>query len=96
MSVTSTLSTSRRGYLSRIELEQYSNITITNDAEADDKISQAEEMVDQYVGVQPKFMGEQIVGRAAGAGSTTLTLQTSQQNLYDVDYFKLCEVEILG
>lgn len=96
MSVTSGNPTSRRGYLSRSELAEFANITITDSTEADDKISQAEEMVDQYVGVQKKFMPEQIVGRATAGGSTSLTLQSNQQNIYDVDYFKLCEVEILG
>lgn len=46
---------SRRGYLSQAELEQYANITITDATEADDQISQAEELIDSYVGPQPKF-----------------------------------------
>lgn len=96
MGVTSTQPTSRRGYLSQSELEQFANITITDVNEADDRISQAEELIDGYVGPQDKYMENSITGMVSAAGSTSLTLETSQQNTYDVDYFKLCEVEILG
>lgn len=96
MGVTSTQPTSRRGYLSQSELEQLANITITDVTEADDVISQAEELIDAYVGPQSKHIEETIKGVAAAATSTGLTLETSQQNTYDIDYFKLCEIEILG
>jgi hypothetical protein len=96
MGVTSTQPTSRRGYLSQSELEQFANITITDVNEADNKINQAEEMIDSYVGAQDKYMEEVVTGLAASAGSTTITLETSQQNTYDIDYFKLCQIEILG
>lgn len=96
MGVTSTQPTSRRGYLSQGELEQFANITITDTSEADDKISQAEEMIDAYVGAQNKYMTESIKGVCAAVASTTFTLESTQQNVYDIDYFKLCEVEILG
>lgn len=96
MSVISTLPTSRRGYLSRAELAQFSNISITDDTEADDRISQAEEMIDAYVGYIEKFMEREYEGRVSAAGSNTFTLQSDQQNTLDVNYFQLCEVEILG
>ncbi len=96
MGIASTQPTSRRGYLSQSELEQLENITVTNTAEADDQISQAEELIDAYVGPQDSYMPNHIVGLAAAAGALSLTLELSQQNTYDVDYFKLCEIEILG
>lgn len=96
MGVTSTQPTSRRGYLSQGELEQMANITITDSTEADDRISQAEELIDAFVGPQDKYMENTVVGMASAAGSTSITLETSQQNTFDIDYFKLCEVEILG
>lgn len=96
MGVTSTQPTSRRGYLSQSELEQLANITITDATEADDRISQAEEMIDAYVGYQNKYMPEKIIGLTDTAGASTLTLETAQQNTYSADYFKLCQVEILG
>lgn len=96
MGVISALPTSRRGYLSRSELEQFANITITDNTEADDKISQAEELIDAYVGPQIKFFQSDLIGRASAGGSLTLTLQSDQQNLYDIDYFIWCEIEIIG
>ena len=96
MGVTSTQPTSRRGYLSQSELEQLANISVTDTSEADDKISQAEEMIDGYVGAQDKYMCESIKGVCAAVGATSFTLESTQQNVYDVDYLKLCEVEILG
>jgi len=96
MGVDSNLPTSRRGYLSQNELKQFANITIKDSDEADDVISQAEEMIDAFIGIQPKFMGHIIIGKAVGGGSTSLILQSDQQNIYDIDYFKWCEVEIIG
>lgn len=96
MGITSTQPTSRRGYLSQSELEQLANITITDTVEADDRISQAEEMIDAYVGAQEKYLEHKITGLASAAGATSLTLEQSQQNTYDIDYFKLFEIEILG
>lgn len=96
MGVNSTLATSRRGYLSQAELAQFADITITDTTEADDQISQAEEMIDSYVGYHDKFMTETVQGRCASAGASSFTLQQNQQNSWDVDYFKLCEVEIIG
>lgn len=96
MGVTSGNPTSRRGYLSQSEVEQFANITINDTDEADDRISQAEEMIDAYVGPQLKFFESDITGRASAGGSLNITLQTNQQNIYEIDYFKLCEVEIIG
>jgi hypothetical protein len=94
--VQSTVPTSRRGYLSQSELEEFANYTVTDTTEADDKISQAEEMIDAFVGSQIKHFESDITGRPAASGATSLTLQSNQQNLYDIDYFKLCEIEIIG
>lgn len=88
---------SRRQYLTQAELAEYADITITNSTEADDQISQAEELIDAYVGPQQKFLSENIEGRVASATSTTFTLEASRhQNVYQDDYFTYCEVEIIG
>lgn len=95
--VTSTEPTSRRGYLSQSELAQYANIVVSDTDEADDVIGQAEEIIDAYVGFQNKFIMEPVMGRLASSGSTTAhTLQTDQQNSVQANYFKGCEVEIIG
>ncbi len=96
MGVNSTIPTSRRGYLSQDELEQFADINITDAQEADDRISQAEDLIDSFIGPQNKFMSEEILGRVASATSTTVTLQSNQQNVYEADYFKLCEIEIVA
>lgn len=96
MAVNSTLATSRRGYLSQSELEQFANITIVDATEADDRISQAEEIVDAYVGYQDRFMAHPVAGLVSAVSGNTFTLEDSQKTQYDNDYFKLCEVEIIG
>src|SRR3990167_2995659 len=88
--------TSRRGYLTQTELAEFTDITVTDAAEADDQINQAEEMIDAYVGSQQKFYDYELKGKAAAGGSSSITLQSNQQSIYDIDYFKLCEVEIIG
>lgn len=94
--ITSTLPTSRRGYLSQIELEQFADITIIDITEADDRISQAEELIDAYVGSQNKFMGHELLGRVESATNNTITLQTNHKNRFHDNYFKLCEIEIVA
>lgn len=88
---------SRRNYLTQAELEQFADIIISDTTEADDQISMAEELIDAYVGYQQKAYGiSDLKGRAASGAGSTITLQSNQQNLYEIDYFKYCEVEIIG
>lgn len=96
MSISSALPTTRRGYLSRAELSQYADITITDSAEADDRIGQAEEQVDAYCGYVEKYMPHTVTGTCSSATSSTITLEQSHQNTYDKNYFKNCEVEIVS
>lgn len=88
--------TSRRNYLSLEELAEYADITIIDETEAYDQISQAEELIDSYVGFQTRFVPEVVQGLASAGGASTLTLETAHQNVYFTDYFKGCEIEILG
>jgi type II secretory pathway pseudopilin PulG len=96
MPVSSTTPTSRRSYLSQSELAQFANITITDATEADDQISQAEEMIDQYVGAQQRFYPYTLNGKAVSGGASTITLSTLHQNTMQIDYLKWCEIEIIG
>lgn len=96
MTLSSTVPTSRRNYLSRTELAQFANIIIDDNDEADDRISQAEEMIDAYVGFVEKFFDGEIVGKMASvASSSQFTLETIDQGIYENNYFKWCEVEII-
>lgn len=95
----SNLPTSRRGYLSQDELKQYANITINDSDEADDVISQAEEMIDAYVGYVSPFLdkNQEADGKATG-GTTTTLIDTSEDNhLSRTDgFFKGLELEFIG
>lgn len=91
---------SRRGYLSQSELAEYADITITNSTEADDQISQAEEMIDSYVGYVQPFIPHDVryFSTATAGGSNTLT-DTSQKSIiryFNNDYFIGCEIEIVA
>lgn len=96
MSVDTSVPTSRRGYLSQDELEQYANITITDTTEADDRISQAEELIDAYVGPQDSFFEQVLQGVATAGSETSIKLQSKHQNVYEKDYFVGMQVEIIG
>lgn len=97
MSINSDVATSRRGYLSQKELKQFADITVNDTTEADDRISQAEEVIDAYIRRAEKFIPREVHGTATG-GTTTTLIDTSNDTPFnaDKDYFKLCEVEILG
>ena len=88
---------SKRGYLNQTDLAEYANITITDATEADDVISQAEELLDWYVGFQDKAIREIYEGRVAASSSTSITLEANRhQNVFEANYFLYCQVEIIG
>lgn len=84
---------SRRNYVTTAEVAELigGSPTIT-----DLQISEAEELIDAYVGFQKRFLDYKIEGRAQAGGATSLTLQAKEVDVYDIDFFKDCEVEILG
>lgn len=87
---------SRRGYLTQAELAQYADITIIDPTEADDQISMAEELIDEYAGFQQKFMQLRVDGLVTVGGSTTFTLRSTQQNTMNIDFLKGCWIEVIG
>lgn len=87
---------SRRRYLTQEDLTQFADITITDSTEADDQISQAEEIIDSYVGPQDKFYESEIVGLAQSGSTSGFKLQTEHITIDQADYFRYCEVEIMG
>lgn len=86
---------SKRGYVSQAELAEYANITITDTTEADDQISIAEELLDQYVGYQKKAVCHEYVGLAQSGTTTTFVLAQDQLTSFDTDFLKYCMVEII-
>jgi len=97
MSIISAEATTRRGYLSQKELKQFANIVVNDSDEATDIISQAEEIIDAFIKRADKFIPREKNGKATG-GSTTTLIDTSNDSPFsqDDDYYKNCEVEILG
>ena len=91
---------SRRNYLTHAELEEYADIDIVDATEADDQISQAEEMIDAYVGPQDKFLrGKRTYFGIVTAATSTTLADTSGDTPLDLsqdNYFTYSEVEILS
>jgi hypothetical protein len=88
---------SRRKYLTAAELEEYADIAISDQTEADDQISQAEELIDSYVGFQVKSVSSKFVGQATSGTTTTLVDISDDSPLnYNDNYLSYCEVEIVA
>lgn len=83
---------SKRGYVTTTEVDTF----IGSGTSTDEQITKAEEIIDSYVGFQEKAVETTLYGLASAGSTTTLTLQTSHQNIYEKDYFKGCMVEIVG
>ena len=91
--------TSRRQYLTQSELAEYADITISDDTEADDQISQAEELIDSYVGFQTRFIPDVHQGKLTSvANSDKELIDTSGDTPFNRNdnYFSYCEIEIIG
>lgn len=89
--------TSRRNYLTIAQLEEFADITVTNNAEAYDRISMAEELIDAYVGSQDKAFRSELRGEVTGVSGTTIydTYAGSGFNAIDNTY-QGCMLEIVG
>ena len=85
---------SRRRYTTSTEISEYADIIIDDSGEADDQISQAEEMIDAYIGFQNKHIKTKHEGMATG-GTTTTLIDTSALG-YNDNYFNYCEIEIVA
>lgn len=83
---------SRRNYVTTTEVDEL----MGSGASTDLQISEAEEIIDAWVGPQNKHIEEEYKGRASAGGSNYIELQTTHQNIYDIDYFKYCQIEIIG
>lgn len=83
---------SRRNYVTKEEVDEL----IGSGNSTDLQVSEAEEIIDAWVGPQKKHIDQEYTGRASAGAASTITLQTTHQNIYDIDYFKYCQVEIIG
>lgn len=82
---------SRRGYVTTTEVDELSGFTST-----DLQISEAEELIDQYVGYQQQFFKGTYLGKATNGSATSITLESEHQNSVHKDFFKGMELEIIG
>lgn len=88
---------SRRQYTTIAEVEEFADVTSTNDSEFEDQISMAEEMIDSYVGYQDKHLKREYFGILTSVDGTTL-YDTSSDGHFDIDddYFTYAWIEIIG
>lgn len=88
---------SKRQYCTIEEVEQLADVTSTNTTEFEDRISQAEELVDAYIGYQERFIEYPLQGKLTSASSRTLFDTSSDTPLHvQNNYFTFCVVEIVA
>lgn len=88
----------RRQYTTIAGLEEFADITVTDNDEATDRLNKAEELIDDYVGAQPKHVTWVTKGLATSGTTTTLVDTSGDSPLddYDDDFWTFCEVEFLS
>jgi len=82
---------SRRKYVTATEVNELCGTT-----PADVQISEAEELIDAFVGFQEKFVRHEVEGLAFAGDGTTVTLESVHRNSYQANHFTYCEIEIVG
>lgn len=88
---------SKRQYATIAEVEQFADVTSTDDTEFEDRISQAEELIDAWVGFQNKAVCENYQGEVSSVNSKTIVDSGSGTPLVAKDdFFKGCTLEIIG
>jgi hypothetical protein len=90
---------SQRQYATISEVEQYADVTSTDNEEFEQRISIAEELIDAYVGAQPKFMRADIFGQATAVDGRTI-VDDSARSPFPVtqknNYYTYCHIQIVG
>jgi hypothetical protein len=88
----------KRGYITKADLEAYADISVEDDSEAVERMNMAEEIIDDYVGFQNSFMRYDVCGTATGGTTTTLvdTSNSSQINATMANRFSYCTLQIVG
>jgi hypothetical protein len=82
---------SKRGYITAAQVNESYGFTPT-----DAQINQAEEIIDDYVGFQDKFLDYEIRGLLAAGGQNNFTLEAQHQNNMQLNYLRGCWIEIIG
>lgn len=88
---------SRRNYVTIEEVQNYANVSISDNTEGYERITIAEELIDAYVQFQKPFVDCIYTGTATSGTTTTLTDNSTNTNLdFDNDYFIYCQIQIIG
>lgn len=85
---------SLRNYLTIEEVEEYADIVINDNAEGLDRIRQAEEFIDSYVGFQDQFLKGKYSGNADSGSQNTLV--DSELSTYQDGFFLGATLEIVA
>lgn len=83
--------TSRRDYVTAAEVLEMAGITPTVV-----EISEAEEIIDDYVGFQDKFMQIEFRGLISTGGANNVRLDPRNQSNLQADFLKGCWIEVTG
>lgn len=83
---------SKRGYVTKEEVDELTGVAGTTDLQ----VSEAEEIIDDFVGPQEKFIEYDIRGLISAGGANAVRLQSDQQNNMQADYLRGCWMEIMG
>lgn len=87
----------KRGYVTKKEVEEYCDIEITDSDEGLERIERAEDIIDKYVGFQNSFLRYDITGKATSGTKTTLTDNSNSSMLGSGDgKYSRCLVQILS
>lgn len=88
----------KRGYITKAEVESYCDIAITDNSEAIERMNMAEEIIDKFVGFQNSFMRYEVSGRASDGTTLTLTDTNVNSPIKSVtqNIFSYCILEIIG
>lgn len=82
---------SKRGYITAAQVNDEYGFTPT-----DAQLNRAEEIIDDYVGFQDKYISWDIKGLLAAGGSNNVTLEQIHQNNMELNYLRGCWMEIVG
>lgn len=88
---------SKRRYATIEQIEQFADITSLDDDEFEDRISQAEELIDAWVGFQTKAFSRKIQIEVSSVnGKTIADDRVATQLTYEDDFFAGCTLEVIG
>ena len=83
---------SKQNYCTVAEVLDITGVTVT-----DDQISQAEKMIDDYVGPQgQKHLITELIEKASAAASGSISLASGTGSIYNSGYFVGKSIEIIG